>query len=35
MEEILVVEYGGVHEIEILWMKNGRLNSKDPLIEKA
>jgi len=31
MEEILVLECGGVQEIEILHMKNGKLNAKNLL----
>jgi hypothetical protein len=35
MEEILVLEYGRAKEIEILQMKNRKLNSKDLLNNKT
>jgi hypothetical protein len=35
MEEILVLECGGVQEIEILQMKNGKLNAEDLLNIKS
>jgi hypothetical protein len=35
MEEILVLEYGRAKEIEILWMKNRKLNLEDLLNNKT
>jgi len=35
MEKILVLKCGGVHKIEILWMKKGKLNLEDLLNSKT